>query len=122
MRWLAFISVLILSSCTQSYEHTLILDNNSAWNLEVITYSNDPAFADTVVVNRGHEVVLFRSEEKAYAELGCLDNFDSAKVEVDFGDFHGDLMDSNQWTMESMDRTYNKLKFCTFEFNQENVN
>lgn len=122
MRWLTFITALILTSCTPTYEHTLVLDNNSAWNLEVITYSADPLFSDTLAVNRGAEVVLFHSQAEEYAGLNCLDKIDSAKVEVQFADFHGDLMDSSQWTTETVDRAYKNLTFCTFEFNQENVN
>ncbi len=92
-------------ACQPTYEHSLVLDNNTAWQLEVMTYSKNPELNDTLLIPRGSETVLFHSisDEKIFSD--CLDQLDSAKVKVTWKDFHGDMMDPGQWTDELSDHT-----------------
>ena len=118
---LCILPLLWLTGCIKSYEHTLILDNNSLYDIQVISYSALPDFSDTVNVDFGAEKVLFHSTTKDHAGLACIDNIDSIAVTVRFGNFEGNMMDDNSWEIEQIDRSYQQITFCTFEFNEHNV-
>lgn len=112
----------LLVGCTKTYEHTLVLDNNSSYDIQVISFSSNPEFADTLVVERGAESVLFHSEDEIYGNLNCLANIDSFIISPSFGQFQGNMMDESTWTSQKVDRSYKQLTFCTFVFDDENVN
>lgn len=113
---------ILLIGCTKTYEHTLVLDNNSNTDIVVISFSSNPEFADTLSLKRGAETVLFHSENETYANLNCLANIDSFIVTPSFGQFQGNMLDESSWTSQKLDRSYKQLTFCTFVFDLENVN
>ena len=112
----------LLVGCTKTYEHTLVLDNDSNYDITVISFSSNPEFADTILVDRGAESVLFHSEDETYANLNCLANLDSFIVSPSFGQFQGNMMNESTWTTQKVDRSYKQLTFCTFVFDDGNVN
>jgi hypothetical protein len=124
MKKLLFLPFLfMLAGCTIGYDYSLILNNDSTYDLNITIYSPVEQMLDTVMVRAGEERAIMYSSEDEFGEYNCSQLLDSVDVEViGFASFNGSVTDEEQWTNESYKKQFIDITFCTFTFNNQNIN
>lgn len=124
MKKLAFVPfILMLSGCVIGYDYSLILNNDSTYDLNIEVYSQVEQMLDTLTVRAGEERAIMYSSEDEFGEYNCSALLDSVKVDVvGPATFQGSVTDEDQWTNESYKKQYIDITFCTYTFTNDNVN
>ena len=114
--------LMTFAGCTIGYDYSLILNNDSTYDLNIEVYSQVEQMLDTLTVKAGEERAIMYSSQDEFGEYNCADLLDSVKVDViGVATFHGSVTDENQWTNDSYKRELIDITFCTFTFNNSNV-
>lgn len=123
MKKLLFLPLILsITGCTIGYDYSLILNNDSSYDLNVTVYSPVEQMLDTVTILAGEERAIMYSSEDEFGDYNCSELLDSVKVEVTgFATFHGSVTDENQWTNESYKKQLIDITFCTFTFTNQNI-
>jgi hypothetical protein len=124
MKKLLFLPILLLfAGCTIGHDYSLILNNDSTFDLNITVYSPVEQMLDTVTIMAGEERAIMYSSEDEFGDYNCSQLLDSVDVSViGNANFNGSLTDEEQWTNESYKKQLIDITFCTFTFNSQNIN